>query len=245
MVKHTLYARSECVCRETESCTQPHKESALSRGASRAEGEPRGRTSRKTAPFLSWAGGKQRLVPYLVQFLPSDISGLIYHELFLGAGSLFFAVQPETAFLSDANAHLIDCFVAVRDHPDLVSRYLSSHRKQDSKGHYCAVRDSYNTGRGSAAQAARFIYLNKTCFNGIFRVNQKGEFNVPYGRDTRAKKDLVLPSRESLRNASQALSGASLSAVSYEKAVGSPGKNDFYYLDPPYPPLNGTSYFTH
>lgn len=200
---------------------------------------------RKVAPFLSWAGGKRRLAPHLVRFLPSSISALVYHEPFLGAGSLFFAVQPKTAILSDANEHLIDCFKAVRDHPDLVSRYLSEHRQRDSKGHYYAVRSSYNTGRGSAAQAARFIYLNKTCFNGIFRVNQKGEFNVPYGRDTKTKKDLVLPSREALRNASRVLSGASLSATSYEKAVGRPGKNDFYYLDPPYPPLNGTSYFTH
>jgi len=200
--------------------------------------------SAPVAPFLSWAGGKQRLVPHLLRFLPCNIQELVYHEPFLGAGSLFFAVRPSEAFLSDANEHLIACFRAVRNQPDLVSRYLAEHKRLDSHDYYYKVRREYNEGRASAAQAARFIYLNKACFNGVFRVNRNGEFNVPYGRKGTARR-LVLPGRLALRNISKALAGVSLEVASYEETAANPSQRDFFYLDPPYPPLNGTSFFTH
>jgi len=177
----------------------------------------------------------------LTRHLPSDLGSRTYHEPFVGAASLFFFIQPERAVLSDANEHLMNCYVTIRDHPDLVYTYLRKHGAQSSESYYYAVRDRYNIARHSVAQAARFVYLNKTCFNGIFRVNTKGQFNVPYGH----KEPPALPSRGQLRAASGALKRAELSILPFEQALQEVSDSDFVYLDPPYPPLNGTSYFTH
>jgi DNA adenine methylase len=191
---------------------------------------------------LRWAGGKRQVVKTLAEFLPSDCAcHSRYHEPFLGAGSLFFWVGPARAVLSDANQHLVDTYKAVRDDWELVARHLGDHAKRTSKRHYYRVREQYNSSKFSAAQAARFIYLNKTCFNGIFRVNTQGKFNVPYGW----KEPPALPSRKDLKAASQRLQGAELLARSFEQAFSDVAKDDFVYLDPPYPPLNGTAYFTH
>jgi DNA adenine methylase len=192
-------------------------------------------------PFLRWPGGKRRLVAVLRQATPSDVRKRIYHEPFLGGGALFLALQPSLSYLSDANPHLMACYKSIRDNPDQVAAYLTQHLESTSEAYYYGVRDLYNRTGNSAAQAARFIYLNKTCFNGIFRVNRKGEFNVPYGW----KEPPWLPSREDLRRVSKALKNASLTTASFDDTLESLGVNDFVYLDPPYPPLNGTSYFTH
>lgn len=198
-------------------------------------------------PILRWVGGKRRLVPRLLRALPPQADGLRYNEPFLGAGSLFLAMQPSVAQLSDANEHLMSCYAAIREQPDQVYEYLRKHAARHSKEHYYAVRERYNRLRGhnrfipSAAQAARFVYLNKTCFNGIFRVNLKGEFNVPYG----GKVSPLLPSRQELGRVSVLLERAQLRAGGFEEALETVGKGDFVYLDPPYPPINGTSYFTH
>lgn len=192
-------------------------------------------------PFLRWAGGKRRLVPFLLKALPTDIGSLTYNEPFVGAGALYLALRPKKARLSDANAHLIDCYSHVSRRPDEVAAYLRQHASKTGKRYYYEVRDKYNRSSPSAAQAARFIYLNKTCFNGIFRVNVQGEFNVPYGH----KDPPLLPSREELRSASTLLKGADLRVADFSVSLAALGKNDFAYLDPPYPPINGTSYFTH
>lgn len=198
-------------------------------------------------PFLRWAGGKSRIVAHILQSLPNETLGQ-YWEPFLGSGALFFALAPERAHLSDLNSDLIACYEQLRDRPDLVFRYLREHLSSTSEDYYYRVREAYNSSRLSkrrlsAAQAARFIYLNRTSFNGIFRVNQKGEYNVPYGH----KEPPPAPSCEDLRLASLLLNKASLAAQSYEAILGGnevkPG--DFVYLDPPYPPLNDTSKFTH
>lgn len=195
----------------------------------------------KVGPFLRWAGGKRQLKNILLNFLPADVASRNYREPFLGGGSLFFALQPKSAVLSDANEHLIRCYEYVRDQPHLVSRYLRLHAIKDSKAHYYRVRAKYNVSQFSAAQAARFIYLNKACFNGIFRVNNKGEFNVPYGR----KDSPAIPDDKQLTAIAAMLAKASLRAASFEKALENSSRDDFIYLDPPYPPLNGTAYFTH
>ena len=133
-------------------------------------------------PFLRWAGGKRQILRYLLASLPTDVSDRAYHEPFLGAGSLFFAVNPRKARLADINDHLIHCYKHIRACPKLISSYMHKHAKSHSKDHYYQQRNQYNLCIFySAAQASRFIYLNKACFNGIFRVNLKGEFNVPYG----------------------------------------------------------------
>lgn len=194
-----------------------------------------------TEPFLRWAGGKRLLVRRLLNFIPADLRDRLYREPFLGAGSLFFAVQPRRAVLSDANEHLIRCYEHVRDDWELVGRYLRDHRSSDCENHYYRVRDVYNTSAFSPAQAARLIYLNKACFNGIFRVNEKGSFNVPYGRKDRP----ALPNNPSLRAASRILIRAVLCVADYRRALADATEGDFVYLDPPYPPLDGTAYFTH
>jgi DNA adenine methylase len=193
------------------------------------------------SPFLRWAGGKRQIVRELIKLLPSDIKTRTYREPFLGAASLFFAIRPSRAILSDANPHLIQCYELVRDDWQNVARYLREHAARNSKAYYYEVRAAYNRSPFSAAQAARFIYLNKTCFNGIFRVNRKGQFNVPYGW----KEPPAIPNAEQLRRVAEALKGVSLSAASFASVFTNVSGNDFFYLDPPYPPLNGTAYFTH
>jgi DNA adenine methylase len=155
---------------------------------------------------------------------------------------MFLAIRPQRSRLADLNSNLIDTFCFVRDEPALVHRYLRFHARRDSKSHYYEVRDQYNNvAQYSAAQAARFIYLNRTCFNGVFRVNRSGQFNVPYGR----RATTLLPSLAHLTNISTALSHSRLQAANYEEALRHTRAGHFVYLDPPYPPLNGTSYFRH
>jgi DNA adenine methylase len=192
-------------------------------------------------PFLRWAGGKSKVVQHLVQYVPSHYGA--YWEPFLGAGALFFRLAPEAAYLSDLNEDLIECFRHVRANPDLIHRYLREHARRTSEDYYYLVRDKYNSGRTSFSQAARFIYLNKTNFNGIFRVNLGGEYNVPYGH----KDPPALPSLDDLRTASDILSSAKLETGSFEGVLlaTSPQEGDLVYLDPPYPPLNETAYFRH
>lgn len=193
-------------------------------------------------PFLKWAGGKRQILKHLLKYLPADIDKRTYREPFLGGGALFFALKPTMAILSDANEHLIRCYHAVRDNPDLVSGYLYEHVRNDCERYYYHVRDQYNQTIGySIAQAARFIYLNKTCYNGIFRVNSSGKYNVPCGRYDSPS----LPSRQHLKKVSRLLnSGTKIFAASFEKTLAKVKAGDFVYLDPPYPPLNGTSSFT-
>lgn len=202
---------------------------------------PAKHTLRHGDPFLRWAGGKQLLTARLRQYLPADVEARRYHEPFVGAGSLFFALQPKCAVLSDANSHLINCYNRVRHAPRSVARSLREHARKDSAEHYYAVRELYNRSNFSAAQAARFIYLNRTCFNGIFRVNLRGQFNVPYGFKSSPK----FPTADVLCAAATALESATLQSCDFTEALTGTQSSDFVYLDPPYPPLNGTSYFTH
>jgi DNA adenine methylase len=181
------------------------------------------------------------LLSSLMEFLPQGFTNGVYREPSLGAGSLFFALQPSKAVLSDANASLISCYEYVRDNWTAVNKCLRLHGRQTNEGHYYLTRARYNNSKHSAAQAARFIYINKTCFNGIFRVNLKGQFNVPYGW----KEPPALPTPEQLERASNALKHAVLVSHKFEQALQEAKQNDFVYLDPPYPPLNGTAYFTH
>ena len=174
--------------------------------------------------------------------MPRDYHLRTYHEPFLGAASLFLALQPKSARLSDLNESLIRSFEHVRARPDLVARYLARHKTLDSSSYYYSTRDRYNRlTQFSCAQAARFIYLNRTCFNGVFRVNKQGHFNVPYGK----LKHPLFPKRRHLTQVSRVLQNAKLRVASYQEALNNVKKGDFVYLDPPYPPLNGTSFFRH
>jgi DNA adenine methylase len=193
-------------------------------------------------PFLRWAGGKQQIVGKIASLLPAGVHATTYREPFVGAGSLFFALRPQIAHLSDLNAHLINCYTQVRDRPIEVAAMLARHDSHNCSDYYYEQRAEYNQdAETSPAQAARFIYLNRTCFNGIFRVNKNGDFNVPYGRKERP----LLPTAKELQAVSDALAGADLRVADFREGMESAKRGDFVYLDPPYPPLNGTSYFTH
>ena len=192
--------------------------------------------------LFRWAGGKRRLVRYLTAAVPVDYRHRFYREPFLGAASLYFALRPPQADLSDLNRDLIEALKEICFRPELVARYLRDHAANDSEKYYYAVRDAYNAATTySAAQAARFVYLNRTCFNGIFRVNRANGFNVPYGK----LKTPLFPSRAHLSHVASTLGGAGLFTADYEDALEGATAGDFVYLDPPYPPLNGTSFFRH
>jgi DNA adenine methylase len=202
-------------------------------------------TNKKREPraqaFLRWIGGKRLLVHRLLPCLPAQFLNRKYHEPFAGAANLFFALAPRAARVSDLNEHLIECYRQVRDNYEKVAAYVREHERRDCEDHYYEMRDLYNRSAFGPAQAARFIYLNHTCFNGVFRVNRKGAYNVPYGD----KPEPAFPSSADLARASKALRRATLSVSDYGSALTRVRAGDFVYLDPPYPPLNGTSFFTH
>jgi DNA adenine methylase len=200
-----------------------------------------GKAESQLRPFLRWAGGKQLLLNRILPFLPQDVSRRRYWEPFLGAASMFFAIRPLQAFLSDANSHLMRCYEAVRESPRVVARHVARHARLDCVAHYYEVRQQYNRRYGSAAQAARFIYLNRTCFNGIFRVNAAGDFNVPYAY----KRQPHFPTLSGLQLLGQALRFAELGNLPFQVALEGPERGDFVYLDPPYPALSDTAYFAH
>lgn len=203
---------------------------------------PKDVSNKLPKPFLRWAGGKNRSIPFLRSHLPRSFSSANrYFEPFLGAGSLFFSLTPRRAKLSDINKDLIECYQALKQRPDLVSRYLHQHLTKTCEAYYYQMRHKYNYSKPSIYRAALFIYLNKTCFNGIWRVNKKGEFNVPYGHQDHP----ALPSKEELLKVSIALANAELEQKDYKDVIAEVKKGDFVYLDPPYPPLNNTSNFTH
>lgn len=196
---------------------------------------------RRVKPFLRWAGGKSTFVHEIVSRLPPLPPEATYFEPFLGAGAVFLAYAPHRAVLSDLNPDLVDTFRAVRNRPFDVARRLYGLRRRDSENSYYRVRERFNGGGRSCLQAARFIYLNQTSFNGIYRVNESGEYNVPYGfRDNPS-----IPGKPTLASASSLLKNATIKLADYKDAIASAMTGDVVYLDPPYPPLNGTSYFTH
>ena len=192
-------------------------------------------------PFLKWAGGKRQLLPELLARVPAKYH--TYHEPFLGGGAMFFALAPRIAVLSDANLELVRSYVAVRDKlPGLVKMLRELKRGHEEWGlaHYREVRR--RSPEPLVGGAARLIYLNKTCFNGLYRVNKRGEFNVPMGKWKKLPEICDLPN---LAACSRVLSGeVDLGHRDFRQSLLLPLAEDFVYLDPPYAPLSGTSNFT-
>ena len=192
-------------------------------------------------PFLKWAGGKLKIAAEISAHISIKPDSR-YFEPFLGAGAVFFHLRPRNAYLSDANPRLIDTFKSIRDRADLVNRYLSVHQRKHSEQHFYETRQNFNAAsRASHEQAARFIYLNKASFNGIYRVNTLGQFNVPFGH----RAEVALPSVSTIEAASLALVGVEIECVDFEASLVRPHAGDVVYLDPPYPPLSSSAYFTH
>jgi len=175
-------------------------------------------------PLLKWPGGKRHLLGDLLPAVPSEFWR--YFEPFVGGGALFFALCPKNAHLSDTNVDLINCYVEVQRDPDAVISHLCS--MVNSKAGYYTVRRSKPSD--PAERAARIVYLATLAFNGIYRVNLKGEFNVPYGGKTHLNPADPVP----IRAASQHLSNAELRVADFQAAVAEASKGDFVYFDPPY-----------
>lgn len=190
-------------------------------------------------PFLKWAGGKTQLLAQFAPLFPAPGSYARYVEPFLGGGAVFFAMRPPVAVLADVNAEIVDCYEAVRSCPEDVIRALDKH--EYTSDHYYRVRA--DKPKGLAARAARTIYLNKTGYNGLYRVNRSGGFNVPMGRYT--NPGFRSPTLfATLRACSVALASAKLVPGDFERMLGDAGVGDFVYLDPPYVPVSETSDFT-
>jgi DNA adenine methylase len=191
---------------------------------------------KKAKPFLKWAGGKRQQVNVLSEKLPSEIKGT-YHEPFLGGGAFFFHLQPRQAKLSDSNEELVNTYKVVRDRVEDLIDTLSVH-KNDEK-YYYKIRSTDPASLDSVKRASRTIYLNRTCFNGLYRVNKKGVFNVPFGK----KKGIFTFDAQNLRLASKVLSNAEVYLQDYRESLKGIRKNDVVYLDPPYYPLGGFADF--
>ena len=188
------------------------------------------------APFVKWVGGKRALLPELAARFPARFGR--YFEPFLGGGAVFFHLQPERAMLSDYNAELIATYTVVRDDVERLIRHLATHRIDED--YYYEQRGLDPSNLEPLERASRLIFLNRTCFNGLYRVNARGGFNVPYGKH----KNPTICNEPGLRAASAALAGADLAYRSYEATLEHARAGDFLYFDPPYHPRNPTSNFT-
>lgn len=177
-------------------------------------------------PLLRWAGSKRQLVPQLASYWSTDNAR--YVEPFAGSACLFFKLEPATAILGDINRELIDTYELVRSQPQDLSRALRTWKNEADE--YYRLRALDPTALGEVQRAARFIYLNRFCFNGLYRTNRSGRFNVPYG----GRKTGALPSLEQLLSTSNLLSSTELVAGDFSAVLGRVKAGDFVYLDPPF-----------
>lgn len=179
---------------------------------------------RTCRPLFKWPGGKRTLAAKILDFFPTSFGK--YYEPFFGGGAVFFALRPQTAVLSDANAELVNAYIQVRDNPEALLKVLKTYK--NSEEDYYAIRSQ--SPRSDIRKAARLLYLTRFSFNGIHRVNLRGEFNVPYGRKTH------LPSVDEIQllDASTALQGKKFLTGDFEATTAEASKGDVIYFDPPY-----------
>jgi DNA adenine methylase len=176
-------------------------------------------------PFLKWPGGKRWFVQRYAALIPSEFDR--YIEPFLGSGSVYFHLEPKNAILGDANHDLIDTYKGIKTEWPSIERLLVYHKRRHSERYYYEIRSS--KPEELAEKAARFIYLNRTCFNGIHRVNHKGEFNVPIG----TKNNVILPT-DDFKAVAKLLAGAQCRSIDFEKIIDGAKKGSFIFADPPY-----------
>ena len=193
-------------------------------------------------PFLKWAGGKRRLIPKIREYIPSKYD--LYFEPFVGAGAVLFDLQPQTALINDVNEELINCYEVIKRSPEELIAHARRH--PNTKKHFYELRSLDRGPRFGALspleRASRVIFLNKTCYNGLFRVNSRGQFNVPFSKysNPRIVDDVAI------RAVSRYLNEAKIeiSSSDFAEMLGGAGSGDFVYLDPPYDPISDTSSFT-
>jgi len=197
------------------------------------------------APVLKWAGGKRQLLKEIRKHIPDKFS--TYYEPFLGGGAVLFELQPNRAVVNDINEELMNVYLVIKDHVEELIEELKKHDKENSREYYYEIRsldrdkDKYNQ-LSNIQRASRIIYLNKTCYNGLFRVNSQGQFNVPYGR----YKNPDIVNEVTLRAVSNYFNKANITfkCGDFEEAVKGAREGSFVYLDPPYDPVSDTSSFT-
>ena len=177
-------------------------------------------------PFLRWAGSKRKILPRLKPFWTEEHER--YVEPFAGSASLFFAIGPRRAILGDLNRDLISTYSTIKNDPQGVAAALTVWKTD--KDTYYRVRDEMGDLKDPVARAARFVYLNRLCFNGLYRTNRNGHFNVPYG----AKGAGRLPDAAVLKAVSRCLRGVTLVAKDFSEVLGMVGPRDLVYMDPPY-----------
>ena len=203
-------------------------------------------------PFLKWVGGKRKLIPKLEAKFPDYIKSnkFTYVEPFLGGGAMFFHLitkyNIKKAYLNDLNDKLIDCYQNIRDHSEILIKHLKKLEKdyyslEDRKSYYYEKRNEFNFSKLSLKKSALLIFLNKTGFNGMYRENSKGEYNIPVG----SMNNPLICDEDLIQNISNVLNNNDIvfSSKSFEKLIINK-KNIFYYLDPPYMPISKTSSFT-
>jgi len=188
-------------------------------------------------PYLKWAGGKRQLLAEIKKYIPDDLNNYTYYEPFVGAGAVLFELQPTKAVINDFNEQLILTYTVIKENVEDLIVLLEKHHKKNSKAYFYEIRnmdrdrEKFNT-LTNAEKAARLIFLNKTCFNGLYRVNSKGLFNVPYGRykNPAICEDIVLRHINSYLNSNE----INILNNDFEHAVLTADKKSFVYFDPPY-----------
>lgn len=191
--------------------------------------------------FLRLAGGKQRLLARLMEIIPATPKSFRYIEPFFGGGSLFFGIAPFAARISDANKLIMGMYQFLLDDPSVVHAHLLNLAERHDEAFYYEVRSSFNTARRGHKKAAQLIYLNRSCFNGVFRVNRKSEFNVPSGK----KLQILIPTLDYLIGIAEVLARSEVLVGDFAFSLEDVGNGDVVYLDPPYVPIDQTAFFRH
>lgn len=198
-----------------------------------------------TQPFVKWAGGKRQLMNDIMTRIPNNYNR--YIEPFIGGGAIFLALEPENAIINDVNEELINCYRVIRDSVDELINVLRIHSINGNNSEYFynirgLDRSEKYFNLTDEQRAARMIYLNRTCFNGLYRVNRKNQFNVPFGKYINPR----ILDEELIREVSGYLNRADVNIMNgnYVDVLEQCSEGDFVYLDPPYYPLNATSNFT-
>lgn len=197
-------------------------------------------------PVLKWAGGKRRLVEQYAKHFRIRGGFGDYHEPFFGGGAVYFwlwnegKLKGKTSYLSDINPELVNLYQMLQSSPEPLYALLEQHQAQHGEEHYYAVRKTQPVALTEIERAARLLYLNRTCFNGLYRENSRGEFNVPMGRYVNPR----ILHRPGLEAANGALSGSTIACQRYSSVEEQARPGDLVYFDPPYHPLNPTSSFT-
>ena len=196
----------------------------------------------KVTPFVKWAGGKRQLLLQIKERMPEKYNS--YYEPFVGGGAVLFQLLPKKAFINDINKALINTYRKISDEPQAFLEFtnkMDEEMWQDGKAYYYALREHYNDklmkSEYDVELAALFVFLNKHCFNGLYRVNGKGLFNVPYNQSRRKSVD-----EESIISTSQFLKEISITEGDFEDACADATEGDFVFLDSPYAPLTPTSF---